>query len=59
MNTWYNITFQTKCECYLPERDGTFGDVRVQVKDISERDSYIIRHLTLTVSRIENISVCP
>ncbi|XP_041367700.1 tyrosine-protein phosphatase non-receptor type 7-like [Gigantopelta aegis] len=36
-----------KCENYLPERYGIFGDIEVFVEKIIEKNGYILRHLTL------------
>ena len=40
---------QNKCEGYLPEEQGTFGEIEVTVNSISEREGYILRQLTLKV----------
>ncbi|KAI0208374.1 Receptor-type tyrosine-protein phosphatase R [Lamellibrachia satsuma] len=38
---------KTKCEAYVPEQCGIYGDVTVYVRSVSEQDGYILRQLTI------------
>lgn len=50
MNDEIVLSLQTKCESYLPERYGVYGNIEVFVHSTSEGDGYILRQLTLKVS---------
>ncbi|KAH9499952.1 hypothetical protein Btru_076002 [Bulinus truncatus] len=39
--------FQSKCENYLPERWGVYGDVEVVIDKIVYKRGYVVRHITL------------
>ena len=45
-----NILFQIKCESYLPDVHGKFGDIEVFINSMEERDGFTIRNLTINVS---------
>ena len=43
------FTLQVKCESYLPDICGKYGEIDVLVTDITEREGYTIRQITLKV----------
>ncbi|KAK2171060.1 hypothetical protein NP493_1109g00065 [Ridgeia piscesae] len=38
---------KTKCEAYIPDQCGIYGDVTVYVRSVSEQDGYVLRRLTI------------
>ena len=40
---------QPKCENYLPEHYGIYGDVEVTIAKIIQKKGYVVRHLHLKV----------
>lgn len=43
---------QSKCENYLPEKIGGYGDIEVTVDKVAQRPGYLMHFLTLRVSKI-------
>ena len=41
---------QPKCENYLPEKWGVFGEVEVVIDSIVPKRGHVLRHITLRVS---------
>ena len=44
------VHLQPKCEDYLPEHYGVYGDIEVTVAKIIQKKGYVVRHLHLKVT---------
>jgi hypothetical protein len=43
------LTFQPKCENYLPDHHGQYGDIEVTIAKVIQKKGYVVRHLHLKV----------